>query len=183
MSFLNLKQLLTSAVVVLGALVSVQIVSGLFSPAVSVLDVEVPLHKTSDSLGNMSKRDFSPLFTRYEVLQPEPKPDIKEQSDNNVELEALALAAANQAKKVLKPNFYGLNEEYQIGLVAVFEQPEKFAVLQLLNYQSGQSEFKKLSEGSEIGSYQLSKIDRLSILLTDQTSQIELFLFKPRTQL
>lgn len=89
--------------------------------------------------------------------------------------------AAKAVDKTLKPMFSLLDEEHQVGLLAIIQQnEEKFAVLQKINFVSRQSDNIKVKNNTVFSGFTLSIHSQTEIHLSNSNKEIVLNLFKPR---
>lgn len=177
MNFLNIRHLSISLLFTLLILTTIQGIKSLSTQPQNNGAVSHEQIDTTDEFNIGEAKELSDLYARYEQMQPEP-----EEKTSNAELDnknAQPESTSSKINKVLKPNFKGLDDKHQVGLVAVFDKPSQFAVLQMVNYETGKSEFIKLSQGKKVGQFELKEFNGLSILLIGPESSIKLSLFKP----
>lgn len=118
--------------------------------------------------------DFSAITSRYEALQPaeDIEPDKKSSPDD--------IVVEKVIDKTLRPNFQTLDDEHQVGLVAVFGGESPFAVLQLINFETSRSKFEKVVVGESIGAFKLDFVSELSASFSSSESTMLLSLFNKK---
>lgn len=119
------------------------------------------------------KVNNQPLIELYDLLLPTRKqinPDSNEESE--------AAKVKKVIDKTLLPNFSTFDEQHQISLAGIFKEQRTFAVVQLVNYETKASEFRKLEIDNQIGNYRLATIADNKVVLISDNAQIQLELFK-----
>ncbi|BDX07687.1 hypothetical protein [Planctobacterium marinum] len=127
------------------------------------------------------------LSERLLAIAPKP-PSQDEIAKQQAEAAKQAALAAEAAKapppvdKTLKPMFSRLDDEHQIGLLAIVQENQnKFAVLQVINFASRKANTLKLAAGEQYKHLTLSITSQTQVALSDtQGNNIILNLFKPR---
>lgn len=133
--------------------------------------VDLLLDKTDDEVPH-DENSFGDLASRYELLQPTPE---KKPEPEKV---AQEIVQAPVIDKSLLPNFQRFDEDHQIGLVGIFDADTTFIVVELLNYESRESEYKKLQVDDALYAYQLFSISNKNVVFKKNENTIELTLFK-----
>lgn len=83
--------------------------------------------------------------------------------------------------KTLKPRFSMLDDNHQVGLLAIIEEKEvRFAILQKINFVDSQTNNIKVKNNTEFSGFTLTINSQTEILLSNPNRQIALNLFKPR---
>ncbi len=120
--------------------------------------------------------DRQQLLQLFDRLQPPPEPE----QEIGVQAQDAASAAEPAVDKTLRPNFQTFDDDHQIGLVAVVLATERFAVVELQNFESKQSEFKKIQENAALFDFQLKKLTKTTALFAKGNREIKLVLFNKR---
>lgn len=127
------------------------------------------------------------LSARLLAIAPKP-PGQDEIAKQQAEAARQAELAAEAAKgppvvdRTLKPMFSQLDNEHQVGLFAIVQESQnKFAVLQVINFASGEANTVKLAVGEQYKNLTLRITSQTQVALSDaQGNNIILNLFKPR---
>lgn len=124
------------------------------------------------------------LSARLLVIAPKPptRDEIAQQQAEAARQAAQAVKAPPIIDKTLKPMFSQLDDEHQIGLLAIVQENQnKFAVLQVINFASREANTLKLPVGEQYKHLTLSITSQTQVTLSDaQGNNIILNLFKPR---
>ncbi len=122
--------------------------------------------------------DFTDLRESFKRFVRLKESDVVKTEKSAEELAAELAALEKRVDRKLKPNFKELDDEHQIGLVGIFKQNTTFAVLQVVNYQTRNTEYKKLQENDVLNGYKLVSVDENSIKLNNGARELSLALFK-----
>ena len=125
------------------------------------------------SIAEQKKVNNETLIALFDTLLP----DRKKINQDSIE-EETQVAKEKVIDKTLLPNFSNFDDQHQISLAGIFKERDIFAVVQLINYETRASEFRKLELNNQIGDFELTAIFENKIELTSGTSQIHLELFK-----
>lgn len=175
MNSLNIKQL-TTALIGSFILVSVfSVLDALLENDGSDQDSKVESLLVDIPENSAKSVDYESLYARFEVLQPTEKVE-----EVNTTVAAQQAPTEPVVDKTLRPNFLAFDDNHQVGLVGIVRKPEKFAVLQLVNFASGQVSFKKVREGQNYGPYVIKNITDLTVQLKSDGLDIKLALFNAK---
>lgn len=178
MSWFNLKQFGLSALAILILFTAKQLVSSVdLSSDAAAVDVTETENTGETVVTEFTPTDFSGVYSRFEEIQPTEK---KEEQPSAEELAAQNNKNKNKKVKKLRPNFVNFDSDHQVGLVSIFRQPERFAVLQLINFETGKTEFLKIKEGQSHKGFFVKEISELTVLLESQDSKLKLALFNAK---
>jgi hypothetical protein len=125
--------------------------------------------------------DFSGLIESFQQFKPSKKTNKANGTAKGKTAEELAAEAAAAKKKIdktLRPNFAAFDEEHQVGLVGIFEEEGIFAVLQVINYETKQIEYRQLRENDVLNGYKLVSVQENSVKLNNGKRELSLILFK-----
>lgn len=138
---------------------------------------------TLPSLSQNSNWNAGELINSLLVIMPKPKtPSAEELARQKAELESqVAVKPEVVVDKTVKPMFSLLDDDHQIGLLAVVqENQQKFAVLQVINFESKESKTVKLLESNTFQNLTLRINSQTQVELNRSDKNIILNLFKPR---
>lgn len=122
------------------------------------------------------------LHERMLVMFPKPSVEVSEpESDVPVQEEQVQIVPEPVVDKTLKPMFSQLDEEHQVGLLAIVQQEQqRFAILQKVNFATKQATSVKVLDGGGIGQFTLTINSQSQVQLVSEQNQILLNLFKAR---
>lgn len=124
------------------------------------------------------------LSARLLAIAPKPpsQDEIAKQQAEAAKQAALAAKESPPVDKTLKPMFSQLDNEHQIGLLAIVQENQnKFAVLQVINFATSKTKTLKLATGEQYKHFTLNITSQTQVALSDtQGKNIILNLFKPR---
>lgn len=112
------------------------------------------------------------LVTLLNLLQPPIEESVKQK-----DLSIQSTEARKPVDKTLMPNYQFFDDERQIGLLGIFIEQKRFAVIELITFESGSKEYFKLELGQELMGYKLIKINLSSVELKNAAKSFKLELF------